>query len=316
VRANLSRVGGSRHGTAIDSVVQEIDLATGLVLFEWHSIGHVPIADSHFPAPPSARVPYDYFHANSVGLAPDGDVVVGARNTWGVYEVSRSTGAIAWQLGGRHNQFKRGRGARFAWQHDARLREDGTLTAFDNSATPRRRDHSRAIVITLDPAGRTARLVTAREHPRGLLAATQGNVQTLAGGGLFVGWGSRRSFTEFAPDGRVLWDAHLAVGYDTYRAYRVPWSAQPVTRPRAAALVRRAGRMDVFASWNGATGVASWEVLAGADRAHLTPVASASRAGFETRVGVATPARWVAVRARDAAGAVLATSPARRSRRR
>ena len=272
-----------------------------------------PTATSH--APPDRHVPYDYFHANAVGLAPDGDIVVGARNTWGVYKIARATGAIAWQLGGRHNQFRRGRGARFAWQHDARLRADGTLTVFDNAATPRRRDHSRAIVLAIDPAAHTARLVQAREHPRGLLAATQGDVQTLPGDGLFVGWGSRRYFSEFAPDGRLLWDAHLAVGYDTYRAYRAPWTAQPATRPRVAAVARRGGRMAVYASWNGATGVASWEVLAGPRRGQLTAVASATRTGFETRIAVTAQSRWVAARARDAAGTVLATSPARRLRR-
>jgi arylsulfotransferase ASST len=316
VRANLASVGASRRGVAIDSVVQELDLRTGLVLFEWHSLGNVPLRDSYFPPPPSRRNPYDYFHANGAGLAPDGDVVVCARNTWGVYKIDRETGRTVWQLGGRRNQFKRGRGARFTWQHDAHFREDGTLSVFDNAASPRRRDRSRALVLSLDEAGRTARLALAREHPRGLLAATQGDVQSLPGGNLFVGWGSRRYFTEYGPDGSVLWDARLAVGYDTYRAYRAPWTGTPATRPRAAAVARRGGRMDVYASWNGATGVASWELLAGPRRTALAPVATAPRAGFETRVRVRPRARWVAVRAHDAGGAVLATSPPRRVRRR
>lgn len=311
VRVDLSSVGGSPRGRVIDSVIQEIDLATGLVLFEWHSIGNVPIRDSYKPLPPSFRVPHDYFHANSVGLDADGDFLVSARNTWGVYKIDRATGAVEWTLGGKSNDFKLGRGARFAWQHDVRRRPDGAITLFDNSAAPPLRKRSRAIALAVDEGARTATLATARSHPRGLLAATQGNVQALPNGNALVGWGSQRYFTEFAPDGRVVWDAHLAIGYDTYRAYRATWTGRPHTQPRAAG--RRRGRaMDVYASWNGATEVAAWDVLAGPRPDALAPAGSAPRRGFETVIRVPAAARYVAVRAKDAAGQALGTSPPRR----
>jgi hypothetical protein len=312
VRIDLSSVGGSPRGRVIDSVIQEIDLNTGLVLFEWHSVGNVAIKDSYARLPPSFRVPHDYFHANSAGLDADGDVIVSARNTWGVYKIDRETGGIAWTLGGKRSTFKLGRGTRFAWQHDARRHADGTVTLFDNSAPPAPRKRSRALVIALDEVNRTATLQAKREHPRRLRGAIMGNFQTQPNGNVMVGWGSQRYFTEFAADGRIVWDAHLSLGFDTYRAYRVNWTGRPHTLPRAAGVNRRGGGMNVYASWNGATEVASWEVLAGPNQDALQPVASSPRRGFETVVGVAARAAYVAVRAKDAAGQPLAMSPPRR----
>ena len=66
----------------------------------------------------------------------------------------------------------------------------------------------------------------------------------------------------------------------------------------------------VYASWNGATTVARWQVLAGADAGSLRPVGTpARRTGFETRIAVPSSAPAFAVRALDAHGHVLATSP-------
>ena len=39
---NLSSIGGPSDGLLNDCVVQEIDVRTGLVMFEWHALGHVP----------------------------------------------------------------------------------------------------------------------------------------------------------------------------------------------------------------------------------------------------------------------------------
>jgi Arylsulfotransferase (ASST) len=113
-RADLTSAGGSPNGVVYDGIVQEIDLTTGRVLFEWHSLDHVPVADSYQPAPRNPDEPYDYFHINSVGLAPDGNLLISSRHTWTVYEVDRHTGRIIWRLGGKHSDFKLGPGARFA----------------------------------------------------------------------------------------------------------------------------------------------------------------------------------------------------------
>jgi hypothetical protein len=312
VAADLTAFGGDRRGRLVDSVIQEVDIATGLVVFEWHSYGKVSVRESFTRPVPSPNVPWDYAHTNAVELSPSGDLLMSARNTWTVYEIDRETGAIHWRLGGKKSDFKLGSGAHFAWQHDARWRSDGALTLFDNSAFPPVRKHSRALALRLDQNAHTATLLSARPHPRGLLAATQGSVQELPGGDFLVGWGSQRYFTEFNAAGRVLWDARLSVGYETYRAYRMPWVGLPHTTPRSAVARLHGGGMNVYASWNGATEVASWEVLAGAAPTALQPARTAARAGFETRIPVSLTARYVAVRALDASGRALGTSPARR----
>ena len=40
----------------VDNIVQEIDLATGAVLFEWHSFGNVSPDESNIPVPTAARL--------------------------------------------------------------------------------------------------------------------------------------------------------------------------------------------------------------------------------------------------------------------
>jgi hypothetical protein len=69
-----------------------------------------------------------------------------------------------------------------------------------------------------------------------------------------------------------------------------------------------ADAVDVYASWNGHTSVATWEVLAGPSASSLRVVAQAERAGFETAMEAMTAGPWIAVRALDAAGTVLGSS--------
>ncbi len=64
----------------------------------------------------------------------------------------------------------------------------------------------------------------------------------------------------------------------------------------------------MYASWNGATQVASWRVLAGPGASRLTVVASAARSGFETAIAVAQGYQSFEVQALDASGRVIGTS--------
>jgi len=314
VRADLRRVGGRKNGILVDSVLQEIDLDTGLVLFEWHSIGNIALAEA-IPRLRNPRAPWDYVHANSLALDTDGDFLMSARTTWSVYKIDRETGRIVWRLGGKRSTFRLGKGVRFAWQHDAQRRADGALTVFDNAAAPAVRKASRALAIRLDERARTATLVRGQRHPKRYLAATQGNVQTLPGGGMLVGWGSQRWFTEFDASGKVVWDARTATGYESYRAYRMPWVGLPQSRPKVVGIDGPGAGMDVYASWNGATEVATWEALAGPSPDQLSPAASVGRAGFETRILIGGRPAFVAAQAKNAAGQVLGTSSAVRVQR-
>ena len=203
-----------------------------------------------------------------------------------------------------------GPGTRFAWQHDARLHPDGTLTIFDDGAAPAVEKHSRAIVLRLDTHRMTARLVRAYVHPDGLLSSSQGNMQVLPDGHVLVGWGSEPYVTEFSRAGGVVFDMRFNRGADSYRAYRFPWVGRPTDRP-ALAVDRAKSEVSVYASWNGATQVRRWALLAGSDSAHLRRMVVAPRNGFETRLEVHTKAQRFAVEALDAAGRVLATSVSR-----
>jgi hypothetical protein len=313
IDCNLSSVGGPADGAVADTLVQEIDLKTGLVMYEWHSLDHVPMQDSYSSAAPTSRAePFDYFHINSIDDEQDGDLLVDARNTWAAYDVDPATGQVRWQLGGRHSSFKMGPGTGTAWQHDALQQPDGAITFFDNGAFPQEHSQSRAIEVALNTTTMTATLVRRYEHQNPLVAGSQGNVQALAGGDWMVGWGQAGYLSEIGPAGQLLFNAHLPPDWETYRAYALPWSGQPAEPPAVAIARASNGRPTVYASWNGATGVASWRVLAGASPTSLAPIATGPRSGFETALALpagASPA-YVAVQALDGSGVVMASSPA------
>jgi hypothetical protein len=311
VRRDLASVGVRKNGWVYDSVVQEVDIASRRVLFEWRSLDHVPLAESVSRKPAqkaSRKAPFDYFHVNSVDLDDDGNYIVSARNTHAVYKISRRDGRIVWRLGGKHSDFEMGPGTKFGYQHDARRQDDGTITVFDNSNTPRVAKLSRALVIRLDEKAKTATLVHAFEHPAHLLTPHQGNAQRTLDGHMLVTWGGIPYVTEYTADGQVLFDGHLVIG-DTYRGYRLPWEGHPTEAPAIAA-ERNGDDVTVYASWNGATRVDSWEVLAGPDKSKMKVVKKADRSGFETTVRVRTDAKVIAVEALDGAGHALERSRA------
>lgn len=310
---DLSKIGGARRAVVFDAVVQEIDVATGLVLFEWHSLDHVDVAESKArPVRVDGHL-YDYFHINSVAETPGGDLLVSARATWGVYKIDRASGAVEWRLGGTRSSFRAASGALFSWQHDARVRPDGTITIFDDGPSPGTGHQSRAIGLRVDVRRRTVRLVHDWRHTPKLFVNTQGNAQTLPGGGMFVGWGNLPRFSEFARHGRLLFDATLPRGTESYRAYRAPWDPAPTTLPAVAASTDRRGVTTVYASWNGAADVARWQLLAGAADDALKVVSTVRRTGFETTVRFRAPrgAKVLAMRALDGRGRALATSAPR-----
>ncbi|HET7014634.1 MAG TPA: arylsulfotransferase family protein [Streptosporangiaceae bacterium] len=231
--ADLTSIGGPANQTVIDGVVQEIDIRTGKVLFQWNSADHVPYSQSEQPLPASASTPWDWFHINAVHLASDGNLLVDARDTWTTYKVNRHTGSIIWQLGGKASSFKlvagQGQtldsaGELFAWQHDPEQVGHDLFTFFDNDSTGTPLfPNSRAIVVRIDERTKTATLIRSYNQPEGLSAPSQGNAQTTVDGKLFVGWGSLPYFSEFSRSGDLLFNVQFPAGVNSYRAYRLPW---------------------------------------------------------------------------------------------
>src|SRR5918993_1931881 len=97
----------------LDGVVQELDIETGEVLFEWHSLEHVGLDESYTKY-------FDYFHINSIDVYDEDHLLISSRSTCTVYKVSRKTGEVVWRLGGKKSDFEMGPGTRTTFQHDAR----------------------------------------------------------------------------------------------------------------------------------------------------------------------------------------------------
>lgn len=143
----------------------------------------------------------------------------------------------------------------------------------------------------------------------------KGSMQVLPSSNVLLGFGNQPAFTEYAPDGTVLWDVHMGpvmAGYDretadNYRSLKVNWTGTPHWSPKIAAgptLVNKTNPMDaadgyvrswtearndtVYLSWNGATGVKRWMVFAAAHPLELDSMgslfATVNKTGFETGV--------------------------------
>jgi hypothetical protein len=307
-------VHGLKSEIVLDSVVQEVDIPTGLVLFQWDSLDHVSAGDSYEPLPQQGgkhpmRNPFDYFHVNSVALDDDGNLLVSARNTWAAYKVDHRTGAVIWTLGGKHSSFRMGPGTAFAFQHDVRARasNDQFVTVFDDGAGPPNvHSESRGLELALDFKRKTAALASQRRHSPSLLAAFEGNVQQLPDLDDFIGWGQQPYFTEYDRRGRLVLDGRFVGDTSTYRAYRFQWTGAPAAPP--AVVASTAGKTTtVDVSWNGDTATSSWRVFSGASAAGVRASRTASKAGFETAIKLSS-ARYVRVAALDSRGRTLATS--------
>jgi EmrB/QacA subfamily drug resistance transporter len=311
---NLSKWGGAYNGALTDSAVQEYDLNTGKLVYSWDALKHIPLSDSRASLPTNG-FPWDAYHVNSINLPGDGTFVVSMRNLWAVYKVNIATGAIEWTLGGPHSSFKLSSAANFAWQHDV-VTYPGTslVTMFD--------DHccqitgggtyvsptapSRGLVLKLNTQTHTATFVGQYSHGTNFDSDYMGSVEPLANGNEFVGWGSAPWFTEYSSSGQMLLDARLPGSDISYRATLEPWVGLPLYPPAGAAR-RQGGKTTVYASWNGATELASWRVLEMSSAGTTSPVASAPKSGFETAIPVTQGSRFE-VQALDANGHVIGTS--------
>lgn len=308
VRHDLSAIGGPADGFVHDNRVQEIDVETGRVLLDWSALEHLDLAESHQEVGKGGTTsdPFDPFHVNSVE-AYDDALVLSARHTSALYAIDRGTGEVRWRMGGKQSDFEVPEEAAFASQHDARVHADGSLSLFDNHGQDEEAEGvvSAGLVLEVDEGARTVRLRSALRHDDHFGFA-MGNFQVLDGGGSIAGWGTSPSLTEFDAAGRAVFGVD-GLGAGTYRSYRAAWTGRPTTDPDIGVLAAADGRLAVHASWNGATEVARWRVLAGERPDALERAATARRTGFETVIEI-DGAAHVAVEALGAGGRVLGTS--------
>ncbi len=307
VESDLSSLGGPTDGILMEGIVQEINIETGEVLFEWHSLDHVGFDESYYELSPDLEDAFDYFHINSIDVDDDDNLIISARRTSTVYKIDRETGEVIWRLGGRKSDFELGEGARFAYQHDARRQDNGSITLFDNRGE-NMNEPSRGIELELDERAMEATLLREYIHPTEAFGIYQGNMQVLDDGNVFIGWGSAPYLSEFSREGRLLFAARFPAEVESYRAYRSPWTGRPDEKPAIAAEAGDGDEATVYASWNGATEVAEWQVLAGPNSDRLKSVGSVAREGFETAIVVNTTEPYVAVQGRDSSSEVLGVS--------
>jgi EmrB/QacA subfamily drug resistance transporter len=314
VPRNLSKLGGAYNGALIDSAVQEYNLKTGKLLRNWDALDHIPLGQSQASLPTNG-FPWDAYHVNSIQLTGNGSFLVSMRDTWAAYLVDIDTGKIQWTLGGRNSSFKFGRLAAFQWQHDVELQPGSTVSLYDdhccqltgggtyvNPTAP-----SRGLVLKLDQQTRRATLAAQYTRGASFDAAYMGDTQPLPNGNVFVGWGNEPYFSEYSRSGRLLFEAELPGPNLTYRATLERWVGLPLSPPVGVAR-RTNGTTTVYASWNGATQVASWRVLAGSGAGRPTVVGQAAKSGFETAIGLPRGHASFKVQALSAGGRVLGTS--------
>ncbi|HCG56668.1 MULTISPECIES: arylsulfotransferase family protein [Brevibacterium] len=300
-QTDLSSVGGQKDGWAWEGVVQEVDIDSGDPVVEWRSLDDVPIDQTQSKLKDgegTEEEPFDYIHVNSVSEDDDGDsLLVSARNTHAIYQLDRKTTDLNWVLGGSASDFEMGEGATFAWQHDAIRRDDGTITLFDNHAAPRLGE-TRGLRLDVDEDTKKATVDTEYPAPDDRSSGSQGNLQELDNGNVFIGWGSEPYFSEFTNDGKLLYDATFTGG-SNYRAYRFAWQATPSAPPTATKSEPGEGITRVHMSWNGASRVAAWRILSGDSEEQLEETAVVDRTGFETAADITPAGSRIVVEAVD-----------------
>jgi len=322
VPMDLTRYGGPKNGAIEDSEVQEVNLATGRLVFSWDMLQHVNPADSEVPASDasSSGGVWDAYHMNSLDEGPGGQLLISARDMWAIYDISKRTGKILWQLGGKRSDFTFGPNASFFWQHDARYRPGNRISMFDdgccNLPDGKPEQHSHGLILSLDFHSHRAIAVRTYYHRPELFSASQGNTQALPNGDEFIGWGQEPYYSEYAGAGNteknglknLLYDAKMPGSNISYRAFRNVWVGTPFYPPSAAARAV-SGHRVVYASWNGSTQMRAWQVLAGPNPGSLSVVIRhARRSGFETAVVTSNRGPYFQVRALSATGKVLGAS--------
>jgi len=308
VPMDLSSIGGPRDRQVLGSIVQEVDVATGRLLFEWRALEHIPVSVSQEPM----GEPYDYLHVNSIQQLSDGNLLVSGRHTWAIYKLERGTGNVIWTLGGKGSDFQMGPGAQFAWQHDASQFSDRLLTVFDNGTNGpiKSEQQARGLVLEVDEARGQVTVRHAYTTSQSFLPGAMGSVQILPSGRVVVGWGVASYTSEFTAGGELLFEVALPTGVYSYRGMRFPWRGVPHHQPAVAARREREDRTSVvYASWNGATNVTGWQVEAGTRHDQVRPLGLARRHGFETAIPLHPQYRFASVTAVDRCGGRLRRSP-------
>lgn len=289
---NLTYEGGHEEGWIWDCVVQEIDIITNALIFEWRASQHFAfddmIVDSWSSWTGIEADPWDFFHINSASKDTNGNYLISAKFSRSIIYISGEDGEVIWELGGQNNTFEdlsQGNATRFVDPHHATLEsaEDNTftLTVFDTEAhfLEGREDvggsypMASKIQLHMDYQGREgnniAKSLGQFINPNSAGIVLQGgSISKLDSGDYLVGYGSQSAFAEFTEGGQLLCqtqyapftaveetEASVKISSYSHRVYKSQWIGHPNTAPSFF----HEGN-NVAWSWNGATGADSWRL--------------------------------------------------------
>ncbi|KAK1752928.1 ASST-domain-containing protein [Echria macrotheca] len=316
VPRDLTAWGGSpEQQWIVNAIIQELDISTGRLLFEWSSLDYVSPDEAVLPLNPgqagsgyNSSDAWDYFHINSVDKDAAGNYLISARDACAVLKINGTDGSVIWRLNGKRSDFTVDDDAKFCFQHHARwLAQDDhveVISLYDNSAHGSEHGTGREVhtaefssgkIVKLDTRKWTAHLVQGYYPPKGykLLSKSQGSTQVLASGNVLVNWGSEGAVTEYKASGEVVFHAYmdsgdLAKGVENYRAFKYNWTGLPNEEPAIVALSREDGTgTTVYVSWNGDTETAVWRFFEVTDAyGSRSFLGEAERTGFETALFV------------------------------
>ncbi|KAI1374352.1 ASST-domain-containing protein [Hypoxylon crocopeplum] len=284
---DLTAWGGSaQQQWIVNAIIQELDIATGELLFEWASLDHVSPDEAILPINPgqagsgyNSSDAWDYFHINSVDKDSDGNYLISARDACSIHKINGTDGSIIWKLNGKDSSFKVPKDAEFCFQHHARFisQHDDVevLSLYDNSAHGTEHSGGSEVhtaptssgkIIKVNTTSWEAELVQAFFPPDDLLSKSQGSTQTLPNGNVLVNWGSSGAVTEYLPNGTPVFHAYmdseyLGLGVENYRAFRYNWTGLPNEEPAIVALKGEEGT-TAYVSWNGDTETRKWRFYA------------------------------------------------------
>ncbi len=268
--------GRAKEGWIEDCMFQEVDIATGELLFQWRAQDHFKPEDSYYWHPFGGYVesiPFDFYHINSIEKDSKGNYLISSRHFHHLAYINGTSGEPIWILGGssKFNAFSDlsdGDATGFQWQHHGRWvsEDDKIISIMDNGiAGPLHVDapYSKGLLVQLDTDKMTAKLLTKYCPLEQVKAASQGNIQILPNGNMLVGWGSSAAWSEHTRGGELLCEAHFAASWSFWwervKNYRIfkhhDWVGRPDYPPNIKVKDDKA-----YVSWNGATEVKFWQM--------------------------------------------------------
>ena len=264
---DLSEVAREHDAWIWESLFQELDIATGEVLFEWRASDHFSFRDVYVnPNKAQRHDPWDFFHINMVEKDDVGNFLVSTRYGRCVVYIDGSDGHIIWYLGGKQNSFKDLSGVDatvFLGQHDAHWYDGHNyITMFDNRGDwfHKIEELSKGHMIKIDLEAMTAEIQQSYIHPAEILSTSQGSMQVLPNGHVMMGYGFNGVFTEFTADGQALCDAYMLPSVrfgsgdvQSYRNLKFNWTGIPLSTPK---MVLEGEKL--YISWLGSTKLRSW----------------------------------------------------------